>query len=197
MSFLITVCAETDKTGWVDPHDMRPVYRKEYYPYNDLLPIPEQKYAESCDSIESQSRSYLKRFINMILNAVHEDSFTDNKYKGHLIFEMDMEKFARLQEFTSNKFEDLHEVDLILSEILKKPPHAYLKEYFFGWCFKAFKALTTRPGIAGTIILSYLFVVYKLMKGNFNYWYIFKFLLINFLIFDIVFVWIRLYQVSI
>lgn len=177
---------------------MSPVYDKEYFPYPDIeLEAPESRQvSENCDQNESQSRAYLKRTINMILNAVHEDTIHENKYKGHLIFEIDMDKFARLHEFTNNRFDDLNEVDMILSEILKKPSHAYLKEYFLGWCYKGLKAISSRSGIFAICILSYVFVVYKMMRGYFNYWAILKFLFINVIIFDFVFVWIRLYQVS-
>lgn len=172
----------------------------DYVPYhyessksNQQAPIQEP----NCEAIEAQSRAYLKRTINLILNAVHEESSDDFTHRGHLVFEISAEKFLKLQAFAEGDFDDLVEVDAILRQILRKPDYNYLQEYFLPFAKKIGMAAGSRMGVMFVCSLAYCFVIYKMLVGNFDYCFIFKFLFVNIVLFDFVFVWIRLYKVHV
>lgn len=189
--------SQLDQSGWVDPHDMTPEYDPNYFSPNNLqeTSVTVIKTENGCEETDLQSKAYLKRTINLILNAVHEDTFDEDLYKGHLIINIDSKKYKLLKDFTNDLFNDLTVIDKILTEILNRPSYDYLQEYFKSSLFKLFALLTSRTSVLCICAMCYCFVIYKMMVGHFRILYIVKFLLINLLIFDFVFVWFRLYQV--
>lgn len=182
------------ESGWIDPFDMSLTNEVHDSPHDLLSEARNALEKPDCKCEESRSHSYLKRVINLILNSVHEDYSDDKNFRGHIVFDVDSGRYKKLKAFAEGKFVDLHEIDSILSDVIRKPTWDYLEEVLMPFFMKAFRSVTSRTGIFTTCISAYIIVVYKMMKGHFRLGYIVKFLFINAVMFDFVFVWIQLYQ---
>lgn len=189
---------------WVDPHDMSP--SADYLSFTDgQLPLydyyKDRNSGSSncdCDLSEKKFEAYLKRTINLLLNAVHEDNFNEDMYSGHLFFKLEAKHFETLRNFANgfDKSEDLVKIDAILSKLLTKPTDKHVQEFLESYFHKFLSVLLTKEGIITVICCAYIYVIYKMFLADFYLPYMMYFLLFNFVIFNFAFTWVHLYKVS-
>ncbi|GLV44469.1 hypothetical protein CBL_10273 [Carabus blaptoides fortunei] len=201
----IVHCANSEiPEDWVDPHDMSP--SADYLSFTDgQLPLndyyKDRKIGSTnciCDLSDKKFEAFLKRTINLLLNAVHEDNVNDDNYaySGHLFFKINAENFEMLRNFANGFDEnaDLVKIDAILSELLTKPTNKYVQEFLESYFRKFLNVLLTKQGIVTVVCCTYLYVIYRMFLANFYWFYVMNFLLFNFVIFDFIFTWVHLYK---
>lgn len=208
----MAVCCQLSIQQWVDPMDMN--IKKPDNWIDPLAMVPSDDYAKYIKNPSSllqslknkdsngktcmgETEMYFKRTINMVLKSVQEDKTNFDKFKGHLYFEISTDDYEYLKAFADGMINDidLGKIDDILGRILLKPTNQKIQEFLESWFHRFLNVILTRKGIICTISIAYCYVLYKLIKENFKISYIIKIILLNLVIIDFLFVWIRLSQV--
>lgn len=208
----MTICCQLSIQQWMDPMDMNVKKPDKWIDPMDISPSDEYaKYSTNPSSLlkslnnkdsdgkacMAETEIYFKRTINMILNSVQEDKTKHDEFTGHLCFEIDMDDYEYLKSFADgmNNDNDLAKIDDILQRILLKPTNQKIQEFLESWFHRFLSLILSRKGIICIISFVYCYVIYKLIKENFKISYIIKIILLNLLIIDFLFIWIRLGQV--
>ncbi|KAG5887445.1 hypothetical protein JTB14_003296 [Gonioctena quinquepunctata] len=184
---------------WIDPHDMdtnskRNLRRSRSASLGDV-----DKYPSTISGVQEDKTTlvYLKRVISLLLNSAVVTGSDTKLRSGKYELKTDSESYKFLSEFVSDQninVESLRKLDTILSDIFSRNISDDFLNAFSSFQDKLYNVLCNFQSaiLLGTFVC--LYVVFKLLKSNFSFWYIIRYLLTLILIIDYAFRYRQLYE---
>lgn len=166
---------------WIDPHDMNTNVKQKY-----MKPTLKKSFSTSSvddkivDVMPEICASYLKRIVAVLMSSAHIDKRDPEIYHGHIRFNLNPNEFDFLANFGKEdiSLDRLRKLDTIINGSFKR---TFIDEYLDTIETFQLKLYSLVLNIHNLWLLGaacLIYVVYQLIKNDFSFAYILKYLII-------------------